>query len=114
MTVESNTVEIEILPEIGDPRVFAGTTKIELAGEVLDRMKTVVLTDKEAIDALLKTIRLDDKGPCECEHRESAVFTTPKGEVRVSLCSHCFDFGHKHWKMPKAFYKVFQKHFARP
>lgn len=118
VTVESNPVEIKILPATGDPGVFAGTTKIELVGRVPGRppgkTKTVVLTDKAEIDRLLKTIRLDEKGPCECEHMENATFTTPKGRIEVSLCDHCFDFGGKYWKMPREFYELFMSRMLPP
>ena len=114
VTVESNDVEIEILPETGDPAVFAGTSGIELRTGYGRDEKTVVLTDKTAIERLLKTIRLDEKGPCECEHMESAVFTTPKGRIEVSLCDHCFDFGGKYWKMPAELHKLFMSYFLPP
>jgi hypothetical protein len=98
----------------GDPGVvFAGTTKIELNKDLEkgDARRTVVVTDPAEIARLVAAIRLQKKKPCPCGHTESAVFTTPKGVIDVSLCDHCFDFGGKTYDMPAEFYRLFQWYF---
>ena len=92
---------------------FAGTTKIVLASELEKdpAKKTVTVSDAAEIAKFLGAIKLEAKTPCACDHVLSAVFTTPAGDVRVSLCDHCFDFGGKTYKMPAAFYALFQAKF---
>jgi hypothetical protein len=95
--------------------VFAGTTKIVFTKDLEKdpAKKSVETTDKAEIAKVLETIKLEAKDPCACDHIESAVFTTPKGDVKVSLCDHCFDFGGKTYRMPAEFYKLFGAAFKK-
>ena len=94
---------------------FAGTTKIVLVKDLEKdpAKKSVEIADAGEIAKVLATIKLKAKEPCLCDHIERAVFTTPKGDVSVSLCDHCFDFGGKTYKMPVEFYALFKSAFMK-
>jgi hypothetical protein len=87
---------------------FADVKEVRLArGPAGPRAQAVVVTDKAKIERLVAAIKLEKKTPCGCDHIESAVFVTPKGDITVSLCAHCFDIGHNTYRMPPEFYRLF-------
>jgi len=90
---------------------FGGIAEIRLSRGVPGSPTAEAVTIKEpaTINELVATIKLEKKNPCACLHLESAVFVKDTGEIKVSLCDHCFDFDGKTHVMPAGFYALFQK-----
>ncbi len=92
---------------------FTGVKEVRLSREAAaGKVRALVITDMGKIERLVGTIKLEKKEPCACEHLESAVFVTDAGEIKVSLCDHCFDFGGKTYRMPAEFYRLFQTYLS--
>ncbi len=91
-------------------RIFEGTKTI-IFEKVAFRPRKIVLTDPQEVAKIVEAIQLKPKEPCACDHIESATFVTDSGEVRVSLCDHCFDVESDgktiHYAMPADFYELF-------
>ncbi|NQT21318.1 MAG: sigma-70 family RNA polymerase sigma factor, partial [Planctomycetes bacterium] len=92
-------------------------------GDLLEDAQRIVLTrgeDKVTVDApdevqaFLSAIALVPKEICACAHFEQVVFEKGEEKLSASICDHCLDIrtsdGVKHYKMPKPFYDLFQKH----
>lgn len=85
------------------------------------RTNTVVITNASTIADFTTAIGdLHPKDPCRCVHVDRVLFTGPKDEMSVSICSHCFVLAAKdeegrsralaEFQMPKGFYELFIKH----
>ena len=79
----------------------------------IGKKEKISIKDKEQIAKILKTIVLEKKLPCACEHTWIVLFKKEKSQIYVHFCDHCFDIQDKGknylYKMPKAFYKKFKK-----
>lgn len=99
--------------------IIAQADRIELQHDCEPTPKqTAVITDPAEIANTLGTIRYVSKDPCECLHRDFAVFSAGDRSVKVSLCDHCFDVNTgRHlflFKMPPEFYDAFRAKFDIP
>ena len=89
---------------------FTGVVEIVFKNHLGTRKLTpfAVLKDKNDISRILKTIVLNRKAPCKCEHLEVALFKKEGSEIYVHFCSHCFVIRHGKtnvwFEMPAAFY----------
>jgi hypothetical protein len=95
---------------------FSGVKEIRLSRDVPGSPKTETVTIKEPtkVAELLATIKLEKKRYASgCLHLESAMFLKDNGEIKVSLCEHCFNFDGKTYLMPSGFYSLFQKAFPK-
>jgi hypothetical protein len=108
-------------PQTPDLSSFATTTNILFVqhgfGQEPDR--TLRLTDTNEVRHLVSLIQLKPKENCMCApHELEAIFQTRTGELRVSLCDHCFavvlprgpssNEVAGYW-MPKEFYQEFRQ-----
>jgi beta-lactamase regulating signal transducer with metallopeptidase domain len=97
---------------------FSGVKEIRFSRGIPGNLTGKTVTIKETIkdpaeiDWLLATIKLEEKNPSGCRHLESAVFVKDKGNIEVSLCEHCFDFGGKTYRMPTGFYQLFKAYLG--
>lgn len=78
----------------------------------------VVLTeDSKEIQALVATIRLVPKDPCQCAFDEYLVFHTRGGDMNVYVSDHTFNVNFKGsvkvYKMPEGFWPLFQSYRKR-
>lgn len=91
--------------------LFRGVKKIIFRDGYCPVSRDREITEPSEIAAILRTIRLISKEPCECVHVQEAVFIGGKETITVSLCDHCFNVERKGrvtlYAMPPAFYRLF-------
>ncbi len=73
--------------------------------------ETLVLKSKTEIGKLIADLTLVPKARSACDHFQMLVFKKGRAELKISICSHCFNIltvdGIKPFQMPKGLYQRF-------
>lgn len=57
------------------------------------------ISSPKAVQQIVGAVQLSSAPRCACDHGDTIVFKTPKGQVDASYCDHCFDVKYKNQSM---------------